>query len=103
VADAASRHLTFTYANASYPNRITGVTSDVGIALSYSYDTQGRLTQVTKPDLTTVLFAYNTQSLITTVTDSNGKTLESHTYDSGGRGLTSVRAGGVDALSVTYH
>jgi YD repeat-containing protein len=102
VADPASRHLNFTYASSS-SNLVTGVTSDVGaLSLSYAYDAQGRLSQITKPDLTTVTFAYNTQSLITTVTDSNGKVLESHTYDSSGRGLTSSRANGVEALTITY-
>jgi YD repeat-containing protein len=102
VTDPAARHLSFTYASPT-SNLVTGVSSDVGgLSLSYSYDAQGRLSQVTKPDLTTVSFAYNTQSLITTVTDSNGKILESHTYDSSGRGLTSSRANGVEALTITY-
>jgi len=102
ITDAASRHLNFAY-NSSYSTRlITSVTSDVGLTLSYSYDTQGRLSQVTKPDLTTISFTYNSQSLITAVTDSQNKTLESHTYDSNNRGKTSSRAGGVDAVTITY-
>jgi YD repeat-containing protein len=102
VTDAASRHLNFAY-NSPFSSRlITGVSSDVGQTLSYSYDSQGRLIQVTKPDLSTISFTYNAQSLITTVTDSNGKTLESHTYDSNGRGLTSSRANGVDAVTISY-
>lgn len=101
VTDPASRHLTFTYANSS-SRLVTGVSSDVGLSLSYAYDTQARLSQVTKPDLTTITFTYNSQSLITAVTDSNGKILESHTYDSNGRGLTSSRAGGVDAVTLSY-
>jgi YD repeat-containing protein len=102
VTDPASRTLTFTYANSSFPNVVTSLGSSTGISLSYSYDTQGRLNQFTKPDLTTVTFTYNTQSLITAVTDSNGKTLESHTYDSSGRGLTGSRANGVEAVTITY-
>jgi YD repeat-containing protein len=101
VTDPVSRHLTFGYANGS-SRLVTGVTSDVGLSLSYAYDTQGRLTQVTNPDLTTLSFTYNSQSSITAVTDTNGKTLESHTYDTKGRGLTSSRAGGVDAVTITY-
>lgn len=103
VADPASRHLYFSYASAtSY--LVTSVTSDVGISLSYSYDNQGRLSQYTKPDNTTVSFQYNdaNPNLITAVLDSNGKILESHTYDNQGRGLTSSRAGGVEAVTVTY-
>lgn len=103
VTDPASRHLYFSYAGpTSY--LVTGVSSDVGISLSYSYDGQGRLIQYTKPDKTTVSFQYNdpNPSLITAVLDSTGKVLESHTYDSLGRGLTSSRAGGVEAVTVTY-
>jgi YD repeat-containing protein len=101
VTDPASRHLTFTYASSS-SHLVTGVSSDVGISLSYAYDGQGRLSQVTNPDLTTLSFAYNSQSLITTVTDSSGKILESHTYDSSGRGLTSSRAAGVESVTLSY-
>jgi YD repeat-containing protein len=101
VTDPASRHLNFTYGGPS-GNLVTGVSSDVVLALSYAYDPQGRLIQVTKPDQTTISFAYNAQSLITAVTDSNGKTLESHTYDSVGRGATASLALGVDAVTITY-
>lgn len=101
VTDPGGRHLYFGYAN--NPSRlVTSVTSDVGLTLSYTYDGQGRLVQVTKPDLTTLSFAYNANSLITAVTDSAGKILESHTYDSQGRGLTSSRANGAEAVTVSY-
>jgi YD repeat-containing protein len=101
ITDAASRTLTFTYGSPS-SHLVTGVSSSVGISLSYAYDTNSRLSQVTNPDLTTLTFAYNTQSLITSVTDSSGKVLESHTYDSNARGLTSSRALGVEAVTLTY-
>ncbi len=101
ITDPASRHLYFNYANSS-SYLVTSVTSDFGVTLSYSYDAQGRLTQVTKPDSTTINYTYNSQSLITSVTDSQGKVLESHTYDSSGRGLTSSRANGVNVLTVSY-
>lgn len=101
VTDPASRHLYFGYPSGSSA-LVTSITSDFGISLSYAYDTQGRLIQVTKPDSTTISFTYNSQSLITAVTDSNGKILESHTYDTSGRGLTSSRAAGVEALTVAY-
>jgi YD repeat-containing protein len=101
VADPGGRHLYFGYPNnSSY--LVTSVTSDIGLSLSYAYDAQGRLIQVTKPDQTTLSFEYNTNSLITAVKDSVGKVLESHTYDSQGRGLTSSRAGGVEGVTVSY-
>lgn len=102
VMDAASRHLYFAYGTGSFNLLVTGVTSDVGISLSYAYDTQGRLTTVTNPDLSTLSFQYDSHSLISSVTDSNGKVLEAHTYDSSMRGLTSSRANGVDAVTISY-
>jgi YD repeat-containing protein len=101
VTDPASRHLTFTYASPS-SYIVTSVSSDVGISVSYAYDTQGRLSTVTEQDLSTLNFTYNTQSLITQVTDTAGKILESHTYDSSARGLTSSKASGVESLTITY-
>jgi YD repeat-containing protein len=101
VTDPVSRHLYFSYANGS-SLLVTGVTSDAGPSLTYTYNTQGLLTQVTEPDLSTLSFQYNSQSLITAVTDSNGKILESHTYDSSGRGLTGSQANGVSAVTLTY-
>lgn len=102
VTSPASQHLYFTYGNSNFSTLVTCVRSDFGVSLSYAYDTYGRLTQVTKPDLTTISFTYNDQSEITAVTDSNGKILESHTYDSSGRGLTASQANGVNAVSVGY-
>ena len=101
VTDPASRTLTFTYQSPS-SYLVTGVSSSVGISLTYAYDAQNRLSQVTNPDLTTLTFAYDSQSRITSVTDSNGKILESHTYDSSSRGLTSSRALGVEAVTLSY-
>jgi len=101
VADPASRHLYFSYASQS-SNLVVGVSSDVGISLSYAYDGQGRLATITKPDLTTVSFQYDGNSLISAVLDTNGKILESHIYDTAYRGTTSSQAGGVNALTVTY-
>jgi len=101
VTDPASRHLYFTY-NTSNPPLVTSVTSDAAASWGYSYDSNGRLIQVTKPDSTVVSFTYDSNSLISQVLDNSGKVLESHTYDSQGRGLTSARAGGVESVSITY-
>lgn len=101
VTDPASRHLNFTYIS-STSNLVSSVSSDAGVTYSYSYDGQGKLGQVTKPDNSTANFAYDANNNIVTVTDSQGKVLESHTYDALGRGLTSSRANGVDAVTVKY-
>ena len=101
VTDAASRHLYFAYQSPS-SYLVTGVTSDFGVSLQYAYDTQGRLSQVTQPDGTYLTFQYDQSSRITAVLDSNAKVLESHTYNTCGQGLTSSRAGGVEAITVSY-
>lgn len=101
VTDAAGRSLQFNYGNGNY-DLVTSVTSSVGVITGYNYDKQYRLIQATKPDQSYVTFQYNAQSLITAVLDSTGKVLESHTYDSSARGLTSSRANGVEAITMTY-
>lgn len=115
VTDPASRHLYFHYANdASF--LITSITSDFGVTVSYSYNSDGNLAQVTEPDQSTISFLYDssyvqcisygncpyTIPLITAVKDSQGKILEAHTYDSLGRGTTSSRANGVDGVTLSY-
>ena len=102
VTDAAGRHLYFAYGNSSFPSQVTGVSSDVGISLSYTYDSQGRLASYTKQDGTMISFTYDAKSMITAVLDQQGKVLESHAYDGSGNGVTSSRAGGVDAITVSY-
>jgi YD repeat-containing protein len=101
VTDPVSRHLYFSYGSGS-SYLIVGVTSDFGMALTYAYDAQNRLSVITNPDNSTLTFQYNSQSLITSVTDSQGKVLEQHTYDGLGRGLTSAKANGVEAVSFSY-
>ena len=49
VTDPASRTLSFAYGNQSFPALVTSVTSSAGPSISYSYDSQGRLVQVTEP------------------------------------------------------
>jgi len=101
VTDPVSRHLYFNYPNGS-SLLVSSVTSDFGVTVSYTYDTQGRLLQVTEPDQSTFNFQYNSNSLISAVVDSNAKVIESHTYDSLGRGLTSARANVVEAVTISY-
>jgi YD repeat-containing protein len=102
VTDPASRKLTFNYPNGS-SRLVSSVTStDVGITVGYSYDTQNRLWVVTMPDNSTLTFTYESHSLIGSITDSQGKILESHTYDGNGRGLTASQANGVNAVTITY-
>jgi YD repeat-containing protein len=102
VTDPASRHLYFSYGDSQNNLLVTSVTSDFGVSTSYSYDSENRLIQVVEPDQSTLSFDYDSQSLIADIKDSNGKILESHTYDANGRGLTSSRSNGVESITVSY-
>lgn len=98
VTDAAGRHVYFVYTGSV----VAQVNTDFGISLSYTYDSQGRLSQVTKPDQSTIHYTYDQNSMITSVADAQGKVIESHTYDGMQRGLTSSRANGVEAVTISY-
>ncbi len=100
VTDPAARTLTFNYPD-SNSRLVSSVVSNAG-TFTYAYDAQGRLVQVTRPDNTFVTFEYDANSLITAVKDTDGKVLEAHTYDTQARGLTSTRANGVDAVTMSY-
>ena len=109
ITDPAFRHLYLNYSPVNigtfYVNLVMTVTSDFGVSVSYQYDALGHLAKVIKPDNTFLTFNYGVGNLgdfITAVKDSDGKVLESHTYDPQGRGLTGSRAGGIDALTVSY-
>lgn len=108
VTDPVGRHLNFTYGTGASSPYVTSVTSDSGsgISLTYSYAPSllggSVLTRVTQADNTFVTFTYDPFNNITKVNDTNGKLLESHTYDVSSHGLSSARANGVDALTVNY-
>ena len=118
VTDPAGRHLYFHHDSPVASGLVSSVTSDLatGINVSYTYAMDSSwllgiafgpmpiLTQVTQSDATTLNFAYDVSLNITTVTDKNGKVLESHDYALPGcnAGLTSSRANGVDALTLTF-
>jgi len=93
VSNPARRQLFFTYANNS--PYVTSVTSDSGsgINLTYTYAPSllgyPVLAQVTQADNTFVTFTYDAWLNITSVNDTNGRVLESHTYDFANRGLSS--------------
>jgi YD repeat-containing protein len=103
VTSPGGSTLTFTYGDANNPMQVTTVQDSVGVVATYTYDSSSRLTSVTYPDTSALNFTYDpNSSMLLSVTDSQGKLLESHTYDAQDRGLTSSRAYGVDSVSLTY-
>jgi RHS repeat-associated protein len=102
ITGAGGQTVNFSYSNSQFPNLATSAQDGTGPIASYSY-TGTLLSQVTYPDSSALQYGYDSQSNIVSVTDVGGKPLESHTYDSLGRGLSSSRAIGVDYLTVQYN
>ena len=99
VTTAAGQVLTFNYGAA---RTVQSIQDSVGVVATYTYDPNSRLTQVLYADGSSVNMSYDPLDQLLNVTDGQGKILEAHTYDSSRRGLTSVRANGVDSVTVQY-
>jgi YD repeat-containing protein len=103
VTSPGNKTLTFTYGDPNYFYQATTAQDSVGTVATYLYNGSARLTSVTYADGSGMNFTYDpTSSMILSVTDKQGKLLESHTYDTNNRGLTSARAYGVDSVSLSY-
>lgn len=100
VTDPALRVITFNYPD-STATQVSSVVSNAG-TFTYQYDGGGHLIKVIYPDSTFVTFELESHTLISAVRDTDGKLLESHTYDDSSRGLTSTRALGVSGITITY-
>lgn len=103
VTDPASRTLTFNYNDPNNPGQATSAQDATGTIATYVYDSGHHLASVTYADGSVINYAYDANGLMTSATDGQGKVLEAHTFDSNRRGLTSVRANGVDAITVVYN
>ena len=103
VASPGGKTLTFAYGDPDNSYLVTTAQDSVGTVATYTYDGSSRLTLVSYPDGSALNFTYDpNSSMILSVTDSQGKLLEAHTYDTQNRGLTSTRANGVDSVSLSY-
>jgi YD repeat-containing protein len=79
VIDADGLTTTISYANTSYPTRITGVTDAFGRAAALYYNASGLLTNVTDVVGISSQFAYDTNLWITNLTTPYGTTVFSYT------------------------
>jgi YD repeat-containing protein len=103
VTSPGGSTLTFTYGDPNNPLQVTTAQDSVGTVATYTYDSSSRLTKVTYPDGSALNFTLDpNSSMILSVTDSQGKLIESHTYDAQNRGLTSSQAYGVNSVSLSY-
>lgn len=102
VTDAFGRVLTLTYGG----NGLVGSIGDAaGTAATYEYWIFGVLRSVTYPDGSKFVFAetiIGNAFFLTTVKDALDNVLESHTYDTQGRAITSERQGGVEHYTLAY-
>ena len=101
VTAPGGQWMTFSYGNSTYVNLATAAQDSVGTVATFAYS-GNQLTQVAYPDGGQLNYAYDTSGNISTVTDALGKIVETHTYDSNGRGLTSSRSNGVDIVTAQY-
>lgn len=102
VRDAFGRSLSFSY-NAA--GTVDTVTDPAGGIWRYGYDSLGNLTSVQGPDQKSRTYFYEQspkQALLTGITDENGNRFATYTYDTQGRVIDEVHAGGNDHLSITY-
>jgi len=102
VTDPAGRSITFTYGDPNNTSQVTSVRDAVGVIANYAYDSSSRLVNVIYADGSSLNFAYGANSMVTSVTDGHGKVLETHTYDSADRGVSSSRALGADSVTTDF-
>lgn len=102
VTDPFGRTLTV---SSDANGRVTSISDTLGTIATYSYGSSNQLLSVTYADSSVFQFAYNTVNsrlVLSSVTDALGNVLESHTYDSQGRALTSEKQGGVERVTLNY-
>lgn len=101
VVDNFGKRLDFTYGP---DGRLVTLSTPIG-PFAYSYDSQGNLTMVTKPDQTTRTYLYedpNDNHNLTGIIDEKGIRSLTVQYDDQDRGILSQGAGGTKSVSVAY-
>jgi YD repeat-containing protein len=78
VISPNGRWISFSYDS---QNRVTQAQDSANRTVSYSYDTSGRLKQYTDANGGNAHYAYNSAGLMYTITDPRGNTIVTNTYD----------------------
>src|SRR6266446_1106170 len=107
ITDPFGRTITLAY---NSDKQVTSITDSNGVIATYTYDWTFawnnwvfRLRTVTYPDGSKFKFEYSSPNFLVTVKDTLDNVLESHTYDSQGRALTSEVAGnGTERYTLDY-
>jgi RHS repeat-associated protein len=101
ISAPGGQWISFTYGDSQYVNLATSTQDAAGTVATFSYD-DSNLTQVVYADGSQINYTYDTADNIISVSDSKEKVLETHTYDTSGRGLSSSRADSVDLITIAY-
>ncbi len=99
VSAPGGQWISFTYGDSL---QATSAQDAVGTVATFRYDVDSNLTQVVYADGSQINYEYDYADNIISVTDSEGKVLETYTYDADGRGLSSSRANSVDSITIEY-
>ena len=102
VTNENGKSLAFTY-NAG--SKVSSMVTPTG-TFSYSYDGNGNLTTVTKPDSETRIYHYedtNFVNAMTGITDEKGVRFATYGYDASGYAISSKHAGDVGEYSFSYN
>jgi RHS repeat-associated protein len=99
ASDPFGRVLSFT---TNTDGQVVSIGDALGMIATYSYGSGRELLATTYPDSSAYHLTYDFNFQLTSVTDALGNVLESHTYDSQGRALTSEKQGGVEHYSLSY-
>ncbi|WP_160280166.1 DUF6531 domain-containing protein, partial [Cellvibrio mixtus] len=94
VKDSTNRELTFAYTD----NQLSSITVDGNKTTSYTYNGQGLISKVIRPDNTERMYHYEDArfpTFLTGITDERGKRYATWAYDAQGRAISSEHAGGV--------
>lgn len=94
-----------TFARIKSVNHVKGAVLPGSVEIQYAYDTQGRLTTVTYPDTKFRTFLYENSQFpkaLTGVLDEAQTRVSTWSYDANGRAISAERAGGADAVTLSY-
>lgn len=100
VENENGRSLTLTYSS----GRVATVVTPDG-TFTYSYDVDGNLDEVEKPDTNTIEYHYedtNYDNALTGITDEEGNRVTTYAYDANGLATRSEYAGNVSDYDVSY-
>ncbi len=99
ITEPGGRALTLAY---EAGGKLSSLTGPLGVLTSYAYNGPGFLEKVSYPDGSAYVFSYDGWGQVARVADATGRTIEAHTYDSSGKGLTSEIGDGREKFEFAY-